>query len=68
LNSLELSAFLKKIEIFPRTSNYNIVCDDVRYTFPMDFSQKAISQKAISQVATSQGYFPKWQLLKCAIS
>ena len=24
--------------------------------------------KAISQVATSQGYFPKWQLPKCAIS
>ena len=27
-------------------------------TFPKDFSQ----------VATSQGYFPKWQLSKCAIS
>ena len=24
--------------------------------------------KAFSQAATSQGYFPKWQLAKCAIS
>jgi len=32
-------------------------------TFPKDFSQMETYQ-----MATSQGYFPKWQLPKCAIS
>ena len=33
-----------------------------------DKSMFGIFLKDFSQMATSQGYFPKWQLHKCAIS
>ena len=36
--------------------------------FKIKFSMLGTFPKTFSQTATSQGYFPKWQLPKCAIS
>ena len=39
----------------------------VRY-FPKGFFPSGNFPRIFSQDATSQGYFPKWQLTKCAIT
>ena len=49
---------IPKVEVYSYESDYDSHSCKMLGIFPNDFSQ----------VATSQGYFPKWQLLKCAIS